>query len=79
MKYYKFIGNNNGNYPYRIGMNTLKHNNEEFDSKECCKGGLYFSNIDNILEFLRYGDTLCVVTIPENAIVVEFNDKYKSN
>ena len=80
MKYFKFIGKNKGNYPYQLGLNTLKHNNEEFNnSKKCESGGLYFSNIDHIFNFLGYGDTLCVITLPEDTIVIKLNNKYKSN
>ena len=80
MVYFKFIGNNNGNYPYRLGLNTLKYNNETFkDNLMCEKGGLYFSDAENILNFLDYGDTLCVVSLPENALIVKVHNKYKAN
>lgn len=69
--YYKIIGRNFGNYPYKIGLNTLKENGENFDpSPFCCKGGLYFTDKANIHHFYSYGDKLCILTIPENAKVV---------
>ena len=80
MVYFKFIGKNNGNYPYRIGLNTLKYNGETFDTKPICnEGGLYFTDAKNIFEFLVYGNTLCVVSLPEDARIVKINNKWKAD
>src|SRR5438045_5574434 len=80
MYYFKIIGNNNGNYPYRVGLNTLKHNGETFDTTEkCTPGGLYYCEAKYILEYLEYGDKLCRVTIPENAQGVKVDNKFKAD
>ncbi len=78
MTFYKIIGNNKGNYPYRIGLNTLKHTNEEFNpSSKCETGGLYYTTIEYILGFMFFGDQLCVIEIPEDAKIVEMSNKFK--
>src|SRR5688572_16147142 len=80
--YFKVIGANNfGSYPYRIGLNTLKHNGERFDSSATCTaGGLYFCTIEHIFAFYGYGDTLCEISVPKGATVVAVgNDKYKAD
>ncbi len=78
--YYKFIGKNKGNYPYKLGLNTLADNNEIFDARpRCGPGGLYYTDIDSIFEYLCYGDTLCIVTIPADAQVVQLMGKWKTD
>lgn len=78
--HYKIIGNNFGNYPYRIGLNTLKHNGEVFNPiPECGQGGLYFCEVTDILQWINYGHTLCVVEIPEDAQVVQLRRKAKAD
>ena len=80
MNYYKIIGNNFGSYPYRIGLNTLKHNGEEFDPREeCGPGGLYFCNAEYIFNYLKLGDKICEVQLPEGARVVRMGAKYKAD
>ncbi len=79
-QYYKFIGNNQGNYPYKLGLNTLADNNETFNAdQQCGPGGLYFTDKYSILEFLSFGDTLCIVTIPDGAQVVQIGEKCKTD
>ncbi len=78
--YVKIIGNNYGNYSYRVGLNTLKHNNEVFDPKETCgPGGLYYTTPQHVFEYIMYGDQVCILTIPENAQTVVLYDKRKSD
>ena len=73
--YYKFIGDNRGNYPYHVGLNTLEENNEVFnDTSECCEGGLYFSTIENLRKFIEYGNKVCVVTIPDDATDIKWHN-----
>ena len=79
-EYFKIIGNNFGNYPYRVGLNTLKHNSEVFDTTvDCTPSGLYYCEAKYIFEYLNYGDKLCRVTIPENAQVVKVSKKFKAD
>jgi len=78
--YYKIIGNNNGTFAYKMGLNDLIDNNETFNRKSMCgPGGLYFSNIEHILEYLNYGNKLCILTIPNDAEVIKVKNKYKSD
>ncbi len=80
MMYVKIIGNNFGNYPYRIGLNTLKHTKEIFDPiEECGPGGLYCTSAQYIFEYLALGDKVCLVTLPENANSIVFEKKIKSD
>ncbi len=79
--YYKFIGNNEGSYPYKLGLNTLADNNETFDPRaQCGPGGLYFADSHFIFNFMGYGNTLCLVTIPDGAQIVKINNnKWKTD
>lgn len=75
----KIIGANpHGWYPYRVGPNTLKYNGETFDPvPECVRGGLYYCEIQDILDYLDYGDRLCIVK-PVGQIVA-VGDKFKTD
>ena len=79
--YYKIIGANNyGKYPYKLGLNTLADNGETFNEEPICgPGGLYFSDIKYIFEYLDYGDKVCTLTIPDDAQVIKVNNKYKAD
>ena len=79
-KYYKIIGNNFGSYPYRVGLNTLKHNGEEFNSASgCTAGGLYFCEAKYIFAYFRHGNMLAELYPTEDAQVVQFGGKYKAD
>jgi hypothetical protein len=76
----KIIGKNHGSYPYRVGLNTLKHNGETFNqTPECCKGGLYYCEIKHVFEWLEYGDTVCIVRPADDATVVQVDKKWKTD
>ena len=79
--YYKIIGaNNHGKYPYKLELNTLANNNEEFNEAPICgPGGLYFCRIEYIFEYFGYGNKVCILTIPDNAQVVKVYNKYKAD
>ena len=80
MQYYKIIGKNYGKFNYKIGLNSLSDNNEDFNPKpECAPGGLYFCDIKYIFEYLNYGDKVCTIELPEDARVVRVGNKYKSD
>ena len=80
MPYYKIIGNNFGNFNYKLGLNCLSDNNETFDSDPVCgPGGLYFCDITHIFECLEYGDKVCTIELPEDAQVVKVENKYKAD
>ncbi len=80
MSYFKIIGNNNGNYPYRIGINTLKYNGEVFNTtEECGPGGLYYTTIEYIFGYADYGNVVCRLSLPEDAQIIDVGDKSKSD
>lgn len=78
---------NQGKYPYNLpkenghrAPNTLKYNNEQFDpTPYCCPGGLYYTTIKHIFNFVEYGNTLCIVTPMENAHIVRIDIKFKTD
>lgn len=78
--YFKIIGNNLGNFPYHLGLNTLTENREKFNPAPYygASGGLHYTTVAHILEYVGFGDRLCIVEIPEDAQVVEMEnpDKY---
>ena len=67
-----------GNIFYKILKNDLNHNNlqlkngENIDinnfnpSGQCTKGGIYFTNLENIYYFLHLGVNVCKVTINDD-------------
>ena len=66
---------------YKTGLNTdiLPFNNDE--SKSCVKGGLYFTDLENISKFFGYGVWARPITIPENEVVIKDpeNDKWRTH
>jgi len=78
--YWKIIGKNRGNFPYHLGVNSLAETGETFDATpDCTPGGLYFTDIEHILEYLEYGDKMCQLTIPPDAQVVAVGTKFKAD
>jgi hypothetical protein len=78
--YYKIIGKNNGNFPYHLGVNSLAETGETFNAKPvCAAGGLYYTTVKFIFEYLNYGDRVCRVQIPADAHVVQVENKFKAD
>ena len=72
--------NHNG-YQYKDKMNILA---EPFvETRSCCPGGLYFTDIRYILEFLIYGIYLREIILPINdknfKMVKDGENKWRSN
>lgn len=77
---------NYGNYPYNLpkngkwAPNTLEYNNEKFNQEPICvSGGLYYCDIENIVEYFVYGNTICIVH-PMNdsqVVIVDYGRKYR--
>ena len=69
-KYYKVV-DENGHFglKYKLGLNIdpLPFNANKDD--ECVKGGIYFSDLDNIFHYFHYGDYVAEVEIPADAKV----------
>jgi len=74
--YAKVSGNNHGDYQYELGLNVL---DGPFDaSPRCGSGGLYFCRIQDVLKWVDYGDTVCVVEPAEDAQVVKVDNTYQT-
>ena len=71
---------NHHNFQYTNGLNILKEPFAETGS--CVPGGLYFTDIDNIFEFLNYGIYLREITLPINDSdfkIVKDGNKWRAN
>ncbi len=77
--YFKIFNedDNHNRFQYKDGLNT---DINEFKSKgSCIAGGLYFTDADNICEFLHYGDFIRVVEVSKNeAQVVQDGNKWRA-
>jgi len=74
--------NHNG-FPYKDGENVLKEKFNDDPTASCVRGGLYFTDIEHILEFLDYGTYVRVITLPINdpdfKMVKDGNNKWRAN
>jgi len=64
-KYFKIVNLKWGNHAWRysFGIHDLKDRGEKFNKTPICgPGGLYFTTSEYILDYVRYGDTLCEIT-----------------
>ena len=66
---------NYGNFQYKIGENTDHY---KLTMNKCSKGGLYFTTIDNVVEFMEYGSIIVDVKIPDTTKVFIENGKLKA-
>ena len=77
--FYKMLASNltHHGFTYKIGEN-IDHN--EFEpSGSCLKGGLYFINLNNLLQFVMYGPYIGLIEISDDAQVYIEKDKFKAN
>lgn len=59
-------------YMYKVGLNE---DPEEFSTTGgCVRGGLYFTNVENLASFWKYGDRVAEVEIPEGEPVFEVHN-----
>jgi hypothetical protein len=83
MKFYKIFTNNDihNRFKYKNGLNVDTNEFESDPTKSCCIGGLYFSNKENILKFMPFGNFIREVEVPEgNEIVLDpSGDKYRAH
>lgn len=83
--YFKIIGNNHktskNKYIHYYGLVDLQDYEESFDSSHSCtSNALYFSDKDHISDYIGiFGDTLCTIKIPFDALVIDLFGKYKTN
>ena len=78
--FYKFTNDEEIHYGYQY-VDGLNIDTNEFDIKggECCKGGLYFTSEKYIYEWIDEYQYVRVVTIPDDARVCIYKNKFKSN
>ena len=65
-KFYKITNaaeKHNG-FQYRDGLNVLKQKFSDDPNELCGPGGLYFTNVKNIIEYMCYGIYLRSVKLP---------------
>ena len=76
MKYYKILRSDMTHYgfKYHEGLNT---DTEPFDETPYCGGGLFFSDAENILSFVDYGNLIAEVEISKGAKIIPVRNKYK--
>jgi len=82
LKYYKIIDSKRGNFgwKYSVGIHKLSTNGEQFDTDDkCARGGLYYTTMHWIFDFINYGDTICEVFPLGKTISIEAPYKYKTD
>lgn len=77
--YYKIIDKNltHFTFRYKLGLNV---DHIKFNPKNTCQpGGLYFTDADNINQFLSYGELSAEISIPEDAQIYQEPNKWKAD
>ena len=76
MKYYKVLRSDmtHHGFVYKEGLNI---DTEPFDETPDCGGGLFFSNAENILSFVNYGNLIAEVEVPNGEKIIQVENKYK--
>ena len=77
--YYKVLNKelNHVGFQYKLGLNI---DTEEFNSSGSNEsGGLYFTDKENIIKYLHFGEYIAEITIPDDAqsimIIIIMNGK----
>ena len=78
MKYYKILRSDmtHHGFVYKEGLNI---DTEPFDETSICSGGLFFSDAENILSFVDYGNLIAEVEVPDGTKIVQVENKYKAH
>ena len=78
MKYYKILSSDltHHGFKYQEGLNI---DTNPFDETPDCGGGLFFSDAQNILSFVNYGNLIAEVEVPDGTKIVQVEDKYKAH
>ena len=64
-------------FKYQLGLNI---DTQLFNPSGSCKsGGLYFTDIKNILDFLDYGEQIALIEVPDDSQIYTENDKFKAD
>ncbi len=85
-KLYFKITNHNENhqgFQYRDGLNILTQPFNDNPKDSCVAGGFYFTDVDNIFEFLHHGVHLREVILPTDdpdfKIIKDGKNKWRAN
>jgi len=74
---------NHHGFQYYDGLNVLKEKFNDDPKASCVAGGFYFTDVENIFEFLGYGIYLREVTLPTDdpdfKMVQDENNKWRAN
>ena len=78
-KFYKFIRKDRTHrgYVYRLGLNVDTKPFYPFGT--CTEGGLYFTDIRNIMEYYGYGSYIGIITLPDDSQVYVEKNKFKAD
>ncbi len=68
------VNGNRGNYPYRIGLNTLL-NNKEMNYVNSFR----YTTPNNIFYHIIHGDKVCIINIPKDAQVKNISNEFICN
>lgn len=76
-KYYRVLRRNE--WKYRIGLNCDDGSHDESKlywpiQVDEYEGGFYFTNEQNIVKYVEWGERICEVTVPASAIIYKFDD-----
>lgn len=66
-------------FKYEMGLNVDTNEFNDNPEQKCVKGGLYFVNDCNIINFMNLGSYLAEIIIPEDAKVISLNNKYRAD
>lgn len=65
---------------YQLGLNIFDRNRDHFNQKPNKEtGGFVYFEAKNIFDFLLSGMILCIIKIPENAIIIRQKDYFKAD
>ena len=79
--YFKIFRKNDNHhgFKYNDGLNTDVNEFDPNPEHLCVAGGLYFSDENNICEFLEYGDYIRQVEIPDGELIVKNKNKFRTH
>jgi hypothetical protein len=76
-RFYKFLSKNAIHYDFQYKQGLNVDINPFCPHGSCEKGGLYFADKMNILDYSTFGDYICEVEIPDDAQVYVESCKFK--
>lgn len=83
--YYKItnVDENHNGFKYQDGLNVLKQKFNDNSYDHCVIGGLYFTDVEHIFEFLDYGiyvrEIMLPLENPDFKMIKDGKNKYRAN